>query len=135
MAGRISQQIGVSSVRNISNMAKRKSSSDSKSVDVKESKVAKLSTNNNVYVYDGKIVKSKTEVRERDGYKQPLPKRDSDGVLLFPDAKDFRPNMTPREVLQAGSFGGTYFRPIKSSITGLKYNKMWNELPQDWLQG
>ena len=62
-------------------------------------------------------------------------KKNSDGVLLFSDAKEFRPNMTPKEVLQAGSFGGTYFRPIKSSVTGLKYNKMWNELPQNWLEG
>ena len=38
-------------------------------------------------------------------------------------------------IFQAGSFGGTYFRPIKSSVTGLKYNKMWNELPQNWLEG
>merc|ERR1712156_1115090 len=30
--------------------------------------------------------------------------------------KEFRPNMTPKEVLQAGSFGGTFFRPIKSSV-------------------
>merc|ERR1712241_1299803 len=58
-----------------------------------------------------------------------------DGVLIFKDEKEFRPNMTPKEVLQAGSFGGTYFRPIKSSVTGLKYNKMWNELPQNWLEG
>jgi hypothetical protein len=43
--------------------------------------------------------------------------------------------MTPKEVLQAGSFGGTYFRPIKSSVTNLKYNKMWDELPQNWLEG
>ena len=43
--------------------------------------------------------------------------------------------MTPKEVLQAGSFGGTYFRPIKSSVTNLKYNKMWEELPQNWLEG
>merc|ERR1719270_1552326 len=62
-------------------------------------------------------------------------KKNSDGVLIFPDEEEFRPNMTPKEVLQAGSFGGTYFRPIKSSVTGLKYNKMWDELPQNWLEG
>ena len=54
---------------------------------------------------------------------------------MFPDAKDFRPNMTPKEVLQKGSFGGTYYRPIKSSVTGLRYNKVWLELPQNWLEG
>ena len=74
--------------------------------------------------------------RTRDGYTEPIPKRDSKtNVLLFPDAKDFRPNMTPKEVLQKGSFGGTYYRPIKSSVTGLKYNKVWLELPQNWLEG
>jgi len=121
-------------------MPKRTNTSDSsKSAGPRESKVAKQSINEStkskVYVYDGKVVKSKSEVRERDGYTEPLPKRDTDGVLLFSDAKEFRPNMTPKEVLHAGSFGGTYFRPIKSSITGLSYNKVWNELPQDWLQG
>lgn len=36
--------------------------------------------------------------------------------------KDFKPNRTPEEVLRAGSFGGTYFRPIVSSVTNIKYN-------------
>ena len=56
-------------------------------------------------------------------------------LFVFSDQEEFRPNMTPKEVLQAGSFGGTYFRPIKSSVTNLKYNKMWDELPQNWLEG
>jgi hypothetical protein len=37
---------------------------------------------------------------------------------VFEDCPELRPNMTPKEVLQAGSFGGTYFRPIKSGVTG-----------------
>jgi len=88
------------------------------------------------YDYDGTVLTSDEDVRTRDGYTEPIPKRDSKtNVLLFPDAKDFRPNMTPKEVLQKGSFGGTYYRPIKSSVTGLKYNKVWLELPQNWLEG
>jgi len=91
--------------------------------------------NNGFYEYDGTILFEDSECRKRDGYTEKIPKKNSDGVLIFPDEEEFRPNMTPKEVLQAGSFGGTYFRPIKSSVTGLKYNKMWDELPQNWLEG
>lgn len=87
------------------------------------------------YTYDGTILQEDEDVRMREGYTDHIPNKNSEGVLIFSDAKDFRPNMTPKEVLQAGSFGGTYFRPIKSSVTGLNYNKMWDELPQDWLKG
>ena len=47
-----------------------------------------------------------------------LPIRNHKGQLVFEGVPDFYPNMTPKEVLQAGSFGGTYFRPIKSGVTG-----------------
>ena len=47
-----------------------------------------------------------------------VPSKNSRGELVFDDCPEFRPNMSPKEVLQAGSFGGTYFRPIKSSVTG-----------------
>ena len=45
-------------------------------------------------------------------------KRDKFGKLVFEDYPEFRPNMTPKEVMQAGSFGGTYFRPIFSKVAG-----------------
>ena len=48
--------------------------------------------------------------------------RDSSGTLIFKDYPDFKPNLTPREVILAGSFGGGYFRPIFSSITKKHYN-------------
>jgi hypothetical protein len=67
--------------------------------------------------------------------KQPLPTRNTDGDLIFADHPEFRPNLTPKEVLQLGSFGGTYFRPIKSGVTGESYKDVWKELPQDWLEG
>ena len=89
----------------------------------------------NIYKYSGKKVKTDEEVRKRDGYTAPLPKRNKSGYLKFKDAPDFTPNMTPKEVLQNGSFGGTYFRPIYSSVTELNYDKMWNELPTNWLEG
>jgi len=60
--------------------------------------------------------------------------RDKDGKLVFKDWADFKPNLTPKEVMQLGSFGGTYFRPIESSITGEKYKEVWREFPSDWFE-
>ena len=89
----------------------------------------------NLYKYSGTTVKTEEEVRERDGYTAPLPTRNKSGYLKFEDAPNFTPNVTPKEVLQNGSFGGTYFRPIYSTVTGLNYDRVWNELPANWLEG
>ncbi|KAI7813582.1 uncharacterized protein zgc:113208 [Triplophysa rosa] len=62
-------------------------------------------------------------------------KRNVKRQLVFKDYPEFTPNVTPKEVLQAGSFGGTYFRPIYSSITKQHYKDVWQELPKDWLEG
>lgn len=68
--------------------------------------------------------------------RKPLPTRDSDGNLHFPDFPEFTPNLTPFEVLQMGSFGGTYFRPIYSSITKQSYkDDQWKEFPEEWFEG
>jgi hypothetical protein len=66
---------------------------------------------------------------------QPLPQRNADGELIFLDHPEFSPNLTPEEVLKSGSFGGTYFRKIYSSITKQTHDKSWEELPPSWLQG
>ncbi len=42
---------------------------------------------------------------------------------------EFRPNLSPKQVIRMGSFGGTYFRPIKSSVTGKSYRDQWKEFP------
>nr|XP_022289545.1 uncharacterized protein LOC111101371 [Crassostrea virginica]XP_022289546.1 uncharacterized protein LOC111101371 [Crassostrea virginica] len=64
------------------------------------------------------------------------PSRNKKGELVFTDCPELRPNMTPKEVLQAGSFGGTYFRPIYSSATGKQYkDEAYLELPKDWTEG
>ena len=52
--------------------------------------------------------------------------------------KDFKPNRTPEEVLRAGSFGGTYFRPIISAVTNVSYNAagvLKDTLPKEWIHG
>jgi hypothetical protein len=48
-------------------------------------------------------------------------KRRKDKTLIFKDYPNFRPNLTPREVILKGSFGGGYFRPIYSSMTKKHY--------------
>ncbi|CEL93163.1 unnamed protein product [Vitrella brassicaformis CCMP3155] len=67
----------------------------------------------------------------------PVPKRRPDGTLVFEDYPDFKPNLTPAEVLQRGSFGGTYFRSIYSSVTGKTYDpkQVLAEFPQEWFEG
>ena len=34
---------------------------------------------------------------------------------------EFRPNLTPYDIFALGSFGGTYWRPIHSAVTGKNY--------------
>lgn len=67
--------------------------------------------------------------------RQSVPTKNKDGQLVFEDAPDFRPNLTPSEVLQLGSFGGTYFRPIKSAVTGQSYRNVHQEFPDEWFEG
>jgi hypothetical protein len=47
-----------------------------------------------------------------------------DGWLIFTDHPEFTPNLTPKEVIEAGAFQGTYFRPIYSSITKKNYKNI-----------
>ena len=57
--------------------------------------------------------------------------RDKKGIIHFDDYPEFQPNLTPREIFEKGSFGGTYWRPIYSSVINkdLKNqhrSKKWN---------
>jgi len=42
-------------------------------------------------------------------------------TLVFDDYPEFRPNLTPAEIFEQGAFGGTYWRPIHSGVTGRNY--------------
>jgi len=61
--------------------------------------------------------------------------------IYFSDYPDFKPNLTPKEIFELGSFGGTYWRPIKSKFfkntlrnRHKRYPRYWwNKLPDDWL--
>lgn len=66
-----------------------------------------------------------------------VPERGPHGCFVFPDHPSFKPNLSPKEVIQLGSFGGTYFRDIVSGVTGEKYegHEVVKELPEDWFDG
>ena len=51
--------------------------------------------------------------------------------------KQFKPNKTPKQVFKMGAFGGTYFRPIHSSVTGKDYtsSEAMRGLPKSWFEG
>ena len=63
------------------------------------------------------------------------------GTYRFKNYPTFRPNLSPRDIFKRGSFGGTYWRPIYSSITKKKlYNQhvhypksWWKDIPDDHL--
>ena len=45
---------------------------------------------------------------------------------------DFKPNLSPRQVIKLGSFGGTYWRPINSKVTGKSYKNKHKVYPESW---
>ena len=55
----------------------------------------------------------------------------------FKDYPDFKPNVSPKDVFKKGAFGGTYFRPIYSSITDKNYigEDVISEYPKSWFKG
>ena len=63
------------------------------------------------------------------------PTRDEDGFIVFADTPDFRPNLTPAEVLRRGSFGGGYYRTISSAATGMVHKDAHLEFPAGWFEG
>jgi hypothetical protein len=79
--------------------------------------------------FDTKAAESRASVMKRaDG--------DESGPFTCKDFLDFKPNLSPGEVLYGGSFGGTYFRDIE--IDGVQYRDAWKEFAApatDWFAG
>lgn len=57
------------------------------------------------------------------------------GSLYYDDHPEFNPNLTPRQIFKLGSFGGTYWRPIHSTVTGQDYQNGHYEFPASWWEG
>ena len=58
-------------------------------------------------------------------------------MKTFKDYPEFKPNLSPHEILKMGAFGGTYFRPIYSSVTKKHYKSedVIEEYPKSWFKG
>lgn len=61
-----------------------------------------------------------------------MPRKNKYGEIVFKDYPNFTPNLTPKEIFQMGSFGGTYWRPIYSSVTKKNYKNMHHKYPKSW---
>ena len=58
-------------------------------------------------------------------------------VVRFKDHPEFQPNLTPKECIQKGIFGGIYFNPRggKPGILGASVQIDHKEFPKDWFEG
>ena len=43
---------------------------------------------------------------------------------------DFKPNITPVEIIKKGAFGGAYFRDIYSGVNNRFYKNSWKEFKE-----
>lgn len=57
------------------------------------------------------------------------------GSIYFSDFPDFRPNLTPRDIFKLGSFGGSYWRPIKSKFFKNELKNQHKKYPKSWWKG
>jgi len=99
--------------------SKKQKLSQSKKQKLSQSKKQKLSQSNTFKTITYTSIKP---TRESHKY----------GKLKFKDYPEFTPNLTPKDILQMGSFGGTYFRPIYSTITHKNYENVYKEFPKKW---
>ena len=66
--------------------------------------------------------------------KMSKPKR-VNGEIYFEDHPSFRPNLSPRQIFKLGSFGGTYWRPIKSKFYDTTLKNKHKKFPNSWWKG
>ena len=54
------------------------------------------------------------------------------GGKKFKRYPDFNPNLSPQDIFNLGSFGGTYWRPIYSRVTKKNYKNVHKKYPKSW---
>jgi hypothetical protein len=59
--------------------------------------------------------------------KSKKPTRNNKNELVFKDWPEFNPNLSPQQIFQMGSFGGTYFRTINSKVVNKKLTNQHKE--------
>ena len=62
-------------------------------------------------------------------------KRLKNGTYNFMGYPEFTPNLNPKEIFKLGSFGGTYWRPIHSSIINKNLTNQHMKYPKNWWKG
>lgn len=71
------------------------------------------------------------------------PKSKPSTTIRFKDYPEFKPNITPKHVIEMGSFGGTYWREIYSSIVNKKlknqhknnhFKDWWKDIPKHYME-
>ena len=75
----------------------------------------------------GKRTKTKTKTKSK--HKK---NKSKSNKKIFSDYPDFTPNLTPQEMFELGSFGGTYWRPIYSGVLKKKLKPPLNDYPKSW---
>lgn len=69
------------------------------------------------------------------GNKQKVLPVKKNGVYHFKDYPEFKPNISPEEMFRYGSFGGTYWRPIKSKFFKNELKNRHFKYPKSWWEG
>lgn len=62
-------------------------------------------------------------------------KQNKYGEYIFVDYPEFTPNLSPKKIFQAGSFGGTYWREIYSKVNKQWYKNQHKKYPKSWWAG
>ena len=62
-------------------------------------------------------------------------KRIKNKRIHFKNYPNFLPNLTPREMFKLGSFGGTYWRPIRSTVVKKNLKNIHKKYPKSWWKG